>query len=152
MALDRQRIPVLEVDATPLRVPDLVAELSRFVEEGSTRTVLGHNLHSVTLTLSDEGFRDLYQRSDVVLLDGAPKVLPTFGDRLSDKARRSLEKQGVEVQLEAMVTDVNQYGIEVKDGDGTHRSIETMTKVWAAGVAGSPLGAMLAEERERENA
>ncbi|MBA4102136.1 MAG: glycosyl transferase, partial [Arthrobacter sp.] len=72
MALDRQRIPVLEVDATPLRVPDLMAELSRFVEEGSTRTVLGHNLHSVTLTLSDEGFRDLYQRSDVVLLDGAP--------------------------------------------------------------------------------
>ena len=72
MALDRQRIPVLEVDATPLRVPDLVAELSRFVQEGSTRTVLGHNLHSVTLTLSDAGFRDLYQRSDVVLLDGAP--------------------------------------------------------------------------------
>jgi N-acetylglucosaminyldiphosphoundecaprenol N-acetyl-beta-D-mannosaminyltransferase len=72
MALDRQRIPVLEVEATPLRVPDLMAELSRFVEEGSTRTVLGHNLHSVTLTLSDEGFRNLYQRSDVVLLDGAP--------------------------------------------------------------------------------
>ncbi|MFM9273445.1 WecB/TagA/CpsF family glycosyltransferase [Pseudarthrobacter sp. NKDBFgelt] len=72
MALDRQRIPVLEVDATPLRVPDLVAELSRFVEEGSTRTVLGHNLHSVTLSLSDENFHDLYKRSDVVLLDGAP--------------------------------------------------------------------------------
>jgi N-acetylglucosaminyldiphosphoundecaprenol N-acetyl-beta-D-mannosaminyltransferase len=72
MALDRQRIPVLEVEATPLRVPDLMAELSRFIQEGSTRTVLGHNLHSVTLTLSDEGFRNLYQRSDVVLLDGAP--------------------------------------------------------------------------------
>lgn len=72
MALDRQRIPVLEVDATPLRVPELVAELTRFVAEGSTRTVLGHNLHSVTLALADDGFRDLYQRSDVVLLDGAP--------------------------------------------------------------------------------
>ncbi|OAE02269.1 WecB/TagA/CpsF family glycosyltransferase [Arthrobacter sp. OY3WO11] len=72
MALDRQRIPVLEVDATPLRVPELMSELSRFVAEDSTRTVLGHNLHSVTLTLSDEGFRNLYQRSDVVLLDGAP--------------------------------------------------------------------------------
>lgn len=72
MALDRQLVPVLEVEATPLRVPELVEELSRYVQEGSTRTVLGHNLHSVTLTLSDEGFRDLYQRSDVVLLDGAP--------------------------------------------------------------------------------
>ncbi|TLM85147.1 WecB/TagA/CpsF family glycosyltransferase [Pseudarthrobacter sp. NamE5] len=72
MALDRQRIPLLEVEATPLRVPELVDELSRYIREGSKRTVLGHNLHSVTLTLSDEGFRTLYQQSDVVLLDGAP--------------------------------------------------------------------------------
>ncbi|AUZ35213.1 glycosyl transferase [Arthrobacter sp. PGP41] len=72
MAPDRQQVPVLEVEATPLRVPELVEELSRYIQEGSTRTVLGHNLHSVTLTLSDEGFRDLYQQSDVVLLDGAP--------------------------------------------------------------------------------
>lgn len=72
MELDRQQVPVLGVEATPLRVPELIEHLSRFVEEGSIRTVLGHNLHSVTLTLSDEGFRDLYLRSDVVLLDGAP--------------------------------------------------------------------------------
>ncbi|RDV09268.1 glycosyl transferase [Arthrobacter sp. RT-1] len=72
MILERQQIPVLEVDATPLRVPELVEELSRYIQDGSTRTVLGHNLHSVTLTLSDDGFRNLYERSDVVLLDGAP--------------------------------------------------------------------------------
>ena len=72
MTLERQQIPVLGVHATPLRVPELVAELSSFVAEGSTRTVLGHNLHSVTLTLSDDGFRRLYEGSDVVLLDGAP--------------------------------------------------------------------------------
>ncbi|BCW55101.1 MULTISPECIES: WecB/TagA/CpsF family glycosyltransferase [unclassified Arthrobacter] len=72
MTLERQRIPVLDVHATPLRVPELVAELSSYVAEGSTRTVLGHNLHSVTLALSDAGFRRLYEESDVVLLDGAP--------------------------------------------------------------------------------
>jgi N-acetylglucosaminyldiphosphoundecaprenol N-acetyl-beta-D-mannosaminyltransferase len=72
MTLERQQIPVLEVNATPLRVPELVEELSRYIQDGSTRTVLGHNLHSVTLTLSDDGFRNLYERSDVVLLDGAP--------------------------------------------------------------------------------
>ncbi|WP_407709638.1 WecB/TagA/CpsF family glycosyltransferase [Arthrobacter nitrophenolicus] len=70
--LERQQIPFLEVDATPLRVPELVEALSRYVRDGSTRTVLGHNLHSVTLALSDDGFRTLYERSDVVLLDGAP--------------------------------------------------------------------------------
>jgi len=72
MTLERQRIPFLEVDATPLRVPELVAELTRYVQDGSTRTVLGHNLHSVTLTLADDGFRNLYEQSDIVLLDGAP--------------------------------------------------------------------------------
>ena len=86
----------------------------------------------------------------VVLLDGAPKVLPAFGDRLSGRARRSLEKRGVEVQLEAMVTDVDAAGLEVKDQDGTTRRIESMTKVWAAGVAASPLGAMLAEQSGAE--
>jgi len=72
MTLERQQVPVLGVHATPLRVPELVAELSSFIAEGATRTVLGHNLHSVTLALSDDGFRRLYEESDVVLLDGAP--------------------------------------------------------------------------------
>jgi len=72
MTLERQQVPVLGVHATPLRVPALVAELSSFIAEGATRTVLGHNLHSVTLALSDDGFRRLYEESDVVLLDGAP--------------------------------------------------------------------------------
>ena len=72
MTLERQQVPVLGVQATPLRVPELVAELGSFIAEGATRTVLGHNLHSVTLALSDDGFRRLYEESDVVLLDGAP--------------------------------------------------------------------------------
>ena len=72
MTLLRQHIPVLGVDATPLKVDELIAVLERFVDDGRTRTVVGHNLHSVTLTHSDPGFRRLYEDSDVVLLDGAP--------------------------------------------------------------------------------
>lgn len=72
MTLLRQRIPVLGVDATPLKVDELIGVLEGFVDDGRTRTVVGHNLHSVTLTHSDPGFRRLYEDSDVVLLDGAP--------------------------------------------------------------------------------
>ncbi|KQR82615.1 glycosyl transferase [Arthrobacter sp. Leaf337] len=72
MILTRQHIPVLGVDATPLTVQGMTATLNRFVAEGSTRTVVGHNLHSVTLFHSDPEFRALYENSDVVLLDGAP--------------------------------------------------------------------------------
>ena len=82
----------------------------------------------------------------VVLLDAADAVLGTFGDELSSHAKHELEEMGVEVQLGAMVVDVDEHGIEVKDQDGSHRRIEARTKIWAAGVAASPLGVQLAEQ------
>ncbi|MET3933429.1 WecB/TagA/CpsF family glycosyltransferase [Arthrobacter sp. OAP107] len=72
MTLQRQPVPVLGVDATPLDVAGLTAVLNGFVADGATRTVVGHNLHSVTLFHSEPEFRKFYQNSDVVLLDGAP--------------------------------------------------------------------------------
>src|ERR687885_1738072 len=55
----------------------------------------------------------------VILLDAAPQVLPPFGEKLGDRARRQLGDIGVEVQLGAMVTDVDADGITVKDKDGS---------------------------------
>ena len=43
----------------------------------------------------------------IILLDGAPQVLPPFGKRLGRNAQRELERLGVDVRLNAMVTDVN---------------------------------------------
>ena len=85
-------------------------------------------------------------RARVVLVDAAPRVLPGFAEELGAKAHAQLTKMGVDVQLGAMVTDVDRYGIEVKDPDGTTRRIEARCKVWAAGVQGSALGSTLAEQ------
>ncbi|WP_341926250.1 NAD(P)/FAD-dependent oxidoreductase [Nocardioides psychrotolerans] len=82
----------------------------------------------------------------VVLLDAAPQVLPPFGKKLGDWTARELEKLGVEVQLGAMVTDVDERGLEVKYKDGRVERINTVTKIWAAGVQASSLGATLAEQ------
>jgi NADH dehydrogenase len=57
---------------------------------------------------------------------------------------------GVEVQLNAKVTGVDDHGIEVQDPDGTRRRIEARTKIWAAGVAASPLGQQLAAQSGAE--
>lgn len=84
----------------------------------------------------------------VILLDAAPAVLPPMGEKLGLKAQRRLEKMGVEIQLDAMVTAVDYMGITVKDSDGTQRRIESACKVWAAGVQASPLGTMLAEQSD----
>ncbi|NMO00326.1 NAD(P)/FAD-dependent oxidoreductase [Gordonia sp. TBRC 11910] len=82
----------------------------------------------------------------VILLDAAPAVLPPFGEKLGRKAAARLEKLGVDVQLNAMVVDLDYDGMVVKEKDGTTRRIESQCKVWSAGVQASPLGKQLAEQ------
>src|SRR6185369_10429035 len=82
----------------------------------------------------------------VILVEGADAVLPPMGPKLGLKAQKRLEKMGVEVQLGAMVTDVDRNGLTVKYKDGTVKRIESATKVWSAGVAASPLGRDLATQ------
>ena len=84
----------------------------------------------------------------VILLDAASAVLPPMGEKLGLKAQRRLEKMDVEIQLNAMVTKVDYRGITIKDKAGAERRIESACKVWAAGVAASPLGKMLAEQSD----
>lgn len=82
----------------------------------------------------------------VILVDGADQVLPPFGPKLGKATKKKLESLGVEVQLNSLVTNVDEGGIEVKRQDGTTDRIESFCKVWAAGVQGSSLGQTLAEQ------
>ena len=92
-------------------------------------------------------FRSINTReARVILIDAANQVLPPFGAKLGEITQRSLERIGVEVRLGTMVTDVDERGIVVRDKDGNEDRIEAITKVWAAGVQASPLGARLAEQ------
>ncbi|HET6737218.1 NAD(P)/FAD-dependent oxidoreductase [Mycobacterium sp.] len=105
--------------------------------------------------LADHTLKGAFRHIDsttarVILLDAAPAVLPPMGEKLGKKAQARLEKMGVEIQLGAMVTDVDRNGITVKDSDGTIRRIESATKVWSAGVSASPLGRDLAQQCDVE--
>lgn len=82
----------------------------------------------------------------IVLIDAAGQVLPPFGAKLGDKTRAELEKLGVEVMLGAMVTDVDERGLEVKFKDGRAERISSVAKIWAAGVQANPLGRTLSEQ------
>lgn len=94
-------------------------------------------------------FRRIDPRSArIVLLDFADRVLPAFPSDLSERAKRDLERLGVEVMLETRVTDVDQHGLTAEASDGPIR-VETGNVIWAAGVRGSPLGKRLGVERDR---
>jgi NADH:ubiquinone reductase (H+-translocating) len=101
-------------------------------------------------TLKKDFRRINTREARVILLDAAPQVLPPFGAKLGEKTKKALEDLGVEVQLGAMVTDVDANGIEIKDADGEVRRINAATKIWAAGVQASPLARMLGERTGAE--
>jgi NADH dehydrogenase len=95
-----------------------------------------------------------YKRIDprqarIILIDALPAVLNTFGDHLSTRALRRLHLLGVEVELETTVVGVDATGIEVESRRG-HQRIQSMTKIWAAGVAAPPLARRLAERTGAE--
>ncbi|HEX6471115.1 MAG TPA: NAD(P)/FAD-dependent oxidoreductase [Streptosporangiaceae bacterium] len=85
-------------------------------------------------------------RSRVVLYEAGPEILAGFGERLSEKAARELERVGVEVRTDTKVVGVDATGVDILAADGTRSRVEAMTKVWAAGVAASSLGGQLADQ------
>ena len=84
------------------------------------------------------------RRTRVLLLEGGPRVLPTFPESLSRAAHRDLEALGVEVRTDSLVSRIEADAVYV----GNER-IPTRTVFWAAGNQASPLarslGALLDE-------
>jgi NADH:ubiquinone reductase (H+-translocating) len=81
--------------------------------------------------------------SRIILLEAGPRLLPAFPERLSEVARHSLTRLGVEVGLNSAVTDCTTDGVRVGD-----HFIECRTIIWAAGVAASPAAEWLNAEHD----
>ncbi|PPJ30394.1 NAD(P)/FAD-dependent oxidoreductase [Nocardia nova] len=89
--------------------------------------------------------RHYHQEISVTLVEGAGAVLPPFGGSLSEYARKSLSRNGVEVLLDTFVTDIEAGKVTVKTKDGVERGIGAETVVWSAGVAAGGFATLLAE-------
>jgi NADH dehydrogenase len=87
-------------------------------------------------------FRRIDPRSaTITLVEAGPRLLPYLDASLSDYARQSLEKLGVEVRLGTPVTHCDHEGVTIDDD-----RIKTASIIWAAGVAASPAGRWLGVE------
>ncbi len=97
-----------------------------------------------------EDFRSIDTRTTrIILLDFADRVLTSFHPELSERAKRDLEKLGVEVLLQTRVTDVDEKGLTAETPDGEVR-IDANNVIWAAGVKGSPLAEALGVELDKQ--
>jgi NADH:ubiquinone reductase (H+-translocating) len=133
--------------------PATVKRLMTFVVVGAGPT--GVEMAGQISELAHRALRNEYRRIDtrdarVILLDAGPVVLPAFGKRLGRKAVKRLTRLGIEVKTSMPVVDVDNLGITVKHPDGREERIEAVTKMWAAGVAASPLGALVARQTGAE--
>jgi NADH dehydrogenase len=127
--------------------PSLVQRWLTFVVIGAGATgveMAGQIAELAHRTLTGNFRRIDPARSRVVLLDGASAVLGSFGQHLSAMATRQLQEMGVEVRLGTKVVNVDGTGVDVVDEAGQPHRIESMCKIWAAGVRASPLGDQLA--------
>lgn len=86
-------------------------------------------------------------RARVILVEGGPRVLPTYPEDLSARAREELRILGVEVLTDEQVTAI-EAGCVTAGG----KRIECAVALWAAGVAASPLGKMLNVPLDRRGA
>ena len=128
--------------------PASVDKLLTFVVVGAGPTgveMAGQIRELASKTLRGE-FRNIDPtKARVILVDGASHPLPPFGEKLGHKTEKALAKLGVEMKMNAFVTDVDAEGVTLKYKSGEEERIESVCKVWAAGVAASPLGRTLGE-------
>ncbi|MBP7778910.1 MAG: NAD(P)/FAD-dependent oxidoreductase [Acidobacteria bacterium] len=148
-------------DAVAIRRRVLVAfeEAEREADEGRQRDLLtfvvigggptGVEMAGAIAEIARQALADEFdavapETSRVLLLEGGPTILSSYGDRLRTSAREALASLGVEVRESTIVTDVGEGMVHIGD-----ETIRARTIVWAAGVQASPVGRQLGGEIDR---
>jgi NADH:ubiquinone reductase (H+-translocating) len=116
------------------------------VGAGPTGVELAGALGEIANDTLRHDFRDIDpSTAQIVLVEGTDRVLPPYPPKLSAAAQKMVERLGVTVRTNAMVTDIQRDSVTIREGDRTE-TIPTRTILWAAGVLASPLGRILGDE------
>ncbi len=132
-----------ERETDPVRQRRLLTFL--VVGGGPTGVELAGALAEISRHALKHDFRTIHPESArILLVEGGPHLLASYPPRLSAFARRALERLGVTVWTNKVVTDV--------EADRVHlgaETIETGTVLWAAGVSASSIGRTLGVAADR---
>jgi NADH dehydrogenase len=136
------------------RIPDPVQRQAWLtfviVGAGPTGVELAGAIGEIARQTLRHEFRSIHpDEARIILLDGLPRVLMPFPEDLAQKALRSLERLGVEVQTGTMVKDVDRNGLSVEGGGHSNR-IEAHTVIWAGGVTMPPVAKTIAGRTQAE--
>lgn len=106
---------------------------------GPTGVELAGALRDISQLYLKRNFRHINPASShVLLIEGGPKILPSYPEDLQKKAVEQLHHLGVTVRTGASVTDIKPGYVMVGD-----ERLDSLVTLWGAGVAPSPLGKLL---------
>jgi NADH:ubiquinone reductase (H+-translocating) len=112
---------------------------------GPTGVELAGAIAELAYSTLKKDFRNIdTAEAKIVLVEGMDRVLPPYHPELSANAEASLVKLGVKVQTKALVTNIADNVVTIKQGDNIEH-LEARTILWAAGVKASAMGKVLAE-------
>ena len=118
------------------------------VGAGPTGVEMAGALAEIAFNVVRADYRNIDTASArVLLIEAADRVLPAMDGECSRHALTQLRSLGVECWLGRMVTHVDDRGINLGTGEHEER-LACSTTIWAAGVKGSSLGAMLGVETD----
>lgn len=118
------------------------------VGAGATGVELSAELYNTAEVLVSYGLKKLTPANlKVSLIEAGDRILPALPPRLSASAQHELEKLGVRVLTNTLITGVDAQGFQTKDGS----SIPARLKVWAAGVKAPDFVSTLGLATNRNN-
>ncbi|MCB1165607.1 MAG: NAD(P)/FAD-dependent oxidoreductase [Leptospiraceae bacterium] len=127
--------------------PAVQKELLTFVIVGGgpTGVELAGALGEISRYTLDRDFRNIDpRRTRIILVEGASRILNQFSEEMSEHASRELERLGVTIWTNSMVSDVDENGVVVGK-----EVIQAHTVLWAAGVRPTEINYSLDAELDR---
>ncbi len=120
------------------------------VGAGATGVELAGAIGEIARQTLRHDFRSIHpEEAKIMLIDGAPRVLPPFPEDLSKKAERALGRLGVQVKTGVMVKDIDREGVTFEGPNGPER-LDARTVIWAGGVTVAAFAKVLAKRMNAE--
>jgi NADH dehydrogenase len=144
----RRRILVAFEKAENETDPQVQKQLLTFVVVGGgpTGVEMAGAIADISRSVLVKDFRRIDPReARVLLVEAGPRLLTMFSPDLGERAKKDLQKLGVEVITGGRVTKIDAEGVSIADQE----KILSSTVVWAAGVQAAPIGKSLGVELDR---
>jgi NADH dehydrogenase len=115
------------------------------VGAGATGLELAGALAEIANETLKHDFRKINpSEARILLVEGGPRILPSFPEDLSAKAEKLVTRLGVEILKGVKVTRIDDDGVMLERPTGSE-SLHAKTVLWAGGVTSNEFGKKLAQ-------